>query len=255
MGKMRYLALGALALSASVAAMTAAYASAVSVSYYTMTSANPDVEIPYSGNVITGLLMPTLAANGNPVEVAPGTFQDVNGAGELLWWTPHSIGPNQVVTAGTAFAYPTTVTLPFNIPTNFFPNGTAGANGGANGFVSAVLSATFTTPAGGSVTFTLGSDDDAWIFLNGQLIVDNGGIHAYAPAPTTISGLAPGTNTVEVFFDDRHTVQSGLYFNADVTLTPTVPEASTWAMMLAGFGGLGFAAFRRSRKTSISALA
>jgi PEP-CTERM motif-containing protein len=34
-----------------------------------------------------------------------------------------------------------------------------------------------------------------------------------------------------------------------------VPEASTWAMMLAGFGGLGFAAFYRSRRTSISALA
>jgi hypothetical protein len=31
-----------------------------------------------------------------------------------------------------------------------------------------------------------------------------------------------------------------------------VPETSTWVMMLAGFGGLGFAAFRRSRKTSIA---
>ena len=34
-----------------------------------------------------------------------------------------------------------------------------------------------------------------------------------------------------------------------------VPEASTWAMMLAGFGGLGFAAFYRSRRSSVSALA
>jgi hypothetical protein len=31
-----------------------------------------------------------------------------------------------------------------------------------------------------------------------------------------------------------------------------VPETSTWVMMLAGFGGLGFAAFRRSRKTPIA---
>jgi hypothetical protein len=34
-----------------------------------------------------------------------------------------------------------------------------------------------------------------------------------------------------------------------------VPEASTWAMMLAGFGGLGFAAFYRSRRSSVSPLA
>jgi PEP-CTERM motif len=34
-----------------------------------------------------------------------------------------------------------------------------------------------------------------------------------------------------------------------------VPEASTWAMMLAGFGGLGFAAFRRARKQPASAIA
>jgi len=35
----------------------------------------------------------------------------------------------------------------------------------------------------------------------------------------------------------------------------TVPEPSTWAMMLAGFGGLGFIAFYRSRRSSVSALA
>jgi hypothetical protein len=36
------------------------------------------------------------------------------------------------------------------------------------------------------------------------------------------------------------------------TLTTSVPEASTWAMMALGFAGLGFAAFRRLRKGDIS---
>jgi PEP-CTERM motif len=31
-------------------------------------------------------------------------------------------------------------------------------------------------------------------------------------------------------------------------LTPAVPEPSTWAMMLAGFAGLGFLAHMRRRK-------
>ena len=38
---------------------------------------------------------------------------------------------------------------------------------------------------------------------------------------------------------------------ADITLgsaTPGIPEASSWAMMLAGFAGLGFAGYRASRK-------
>ncbi len=36
-----------------------------------------------------------------------------------------------------------------------------------------------------------------------------------------------------------------------VSLT-AVPEPSTWAMMLAGFGGLGFAAYRRRRRTLLA---
>jgi hypothetical protein len=31
---------------------------------------------------------------------------------------------------------------------------------------------------------------------------------------------------------------------------PTVPEPSTWAMMLVGFAGLGFVGYRRSRKAA-----
>jgi PEP-CTERM motif len=45
-----------------------------------------------------------------------------------------------------------------------------------------------------------------------------------------------------------------LAIDGNVT-TLAVPEPSTWAMMLAGFGGLAFAAFRRTRKTGFSAVA
>ncbi len=33
-------------------------------------------------------------------------------------------------------------------------------------------------------------------------------------------------------------------------VTATVPEPSTWAMMMLGFAGLGFAGYRRSRKAA-----
>jgi hypothetical protein len=38
-------------------------------------------------------------------------------------------------------------------------------------------------------------------------------------------------------------------------VSAAVPETSTWVMMLAGFGGLGFAAFYRSRGSRVSAIA
>lgn len=235
---------------AGVAVAPAAYAGgSVSASYFTLTSSNPDVEGPIPGGGATpGLVKTMLGPDGLPVESTPGTFGDVNSAGELLWWSPDGVK----VLAGTSFAYPSMPALPFNIPMNFFQDGPGGSNGGAAGYTSAILSATFVAPAGGSVTFSLGSDDDAWVFLNGMLVVDNGGIHAIVTAPTEVSDLAPGsTNTVEVFFADRHTVQAALVFDADVTLTPTaVPETSTWAMMLTGFAGLGFATYRRARKTA-----
>ena len=42
--------------------------------------------------------------------------------------------------------------------------------------------------------------------------------------------------------------------NSGVTLTYTaVPEASTWAMMLAGFAGLGLVGFSRARKSGVEA--
>jgi hypothetical protein len=39
-----------------------------------------------------------------------------------------------------------------------------------------------------------------------------------------------------------------------VSETP-VPESSTWIMMLLGFGGLGYAGYRRSRRAKRNALA
>ena len=40
-----------------------------------------------------------------------------------------------------------------------------------------------------------------------------------------------------------------------VTISPesTVPEPSTWAMMLLGFAGLGFSGYRASRRTGMAA--
>jgi hypothetical protein len=62
--------------------------------------------------------------------------------------------------------------------------------------------------------------------------------------------LGPGDYTAEI----TGTVNVAKLGVGGTVTTSTVPEPSTWAMMVLGFMGLGYAAFRR-RKTNVSMLA
>jgi hypothetical protein len=94
----------------------------------------------------------------------------------------------------------------------------------------------------------------------------------FLPSNTTsvpIAGgtLAPGqTYTFELIFDDRITgndpngVPIAQFYDSYTggsftTAAGSVPEPSTWAMMLIGFAGLGFAGYRGSRKRIVPAIA
>lgn len=72
--------------------------------------------------------------------------------------------------------------------------------------------------------------------------------------------FGPGLNSLFAFWSDpgAGAIFSGTPFGAtdfgSANIT-AVPEPSTWAMMMLGFFGLGFMAYRRSRKTAPLALA
>ena len=81
------------------------------------------------------------------------------------------------------------------------------------------------------------------------VVVGNPSAQAYSgdeSAPTFLTGTYPGMNI-------------GTGADATVVISSsgppsTVPEPSTWAMMLVGFAGLAFAGYRASRKrTALSA--
>jgi hypothetical protein len=62
------------------------------------------------------------------------------------------------------------------------------------------------------------------------------GSFAYSTNPSNINALVIGA------FDSTSDFQN---ITLDQTQVAAVPEPSTWAMMVLGFGGLGFLAYRR----------
>jgi uncharacterized protein (TIGR03118 family) len=111
----------------------------------------------------------------------------------------------------------------------------------------------------------------------GDLLVGNFGnglINAYDPNTGKYEGLLRGATGAPIQIEDLWGLAFGasaadsgtLYFTAGLhdegdglfgSLTPgsvvvPVPEPGTWMMMLAGFAGVGFAAFRRNRIAAIA---
>ena len=112
---------------------------------------------------------------------------------------------------------------------DFFPfDGTNGATpleednyGGRDYHFGAHWSGKVTAPADGNYMFSLTTDDDAWVYLDGVLVADNSGIHP----PASVNGFMALTTTpkiLDVYFAERHVVQSHMYFSFTGDIFPQV---------------------------------
>jgi len=201
---------------------------------------SPDFEAPT--NVVpqglrTGLVQTTLGADGTPTESTAGSkyflnfsqwFHDVPGINST---TCIDI-PLALTTTGT-YAYYDSTYFPidtFQDPHNnliIAPNDTrytGKEDGKLHNFSFCLEShAQFTYTPG--QTFTFSGDDDVWVFINDQLVIDLGGIHAEATSTIGLDNLAPTIGLVagqtypwDFFFCERHTTQSHLRISTDLDL-------------------------------------
>jgi hypothetical protein len=161
--------------------------------------------------------------------------------------------------SGMAVTGSPTATGSFSSPSSgFFYDWNAGGTPGgynAGNVFSANFTGTLTAAAAGSYTVNFGSDDAGYLFINNVLAISDGGAHGYNPANYSVA-LNAGANSFKIEMGNVYCCGAnvGLSVPSGVAVTG-VPEPTTWAMMLVGFVGLGFAGYRRTRKSAALATA
>lgn len=151
------------------------------------------------------------SAYGNPLS-ADNTF--VASADAWTGWSYANPDFSQVENdlmfgASNFFPFDSGAGLPFKNESTVTP----GTNNGKDFHFGLHAKGFVTAPSTDDYGFTLTSDDDVWIYVNGELIVDNSGVHG-VPGPSVIATipLNEGVNEVDLYYAERHFVQAALNF-------------------------------------------
>jgi fibro-slime domain-containing protein len=226
---------------------------------------HPDFEYnPFVANVDPGMVANTLSG-GVPVYVGTAPYGEVTSAASFAQWfldvpnvnlsVTFSLSLNETAPNSGVFEY---------VNNSFFPidNQLGGNQGQAHNYhFTFHIRSSFTYVQG--QTFSFDGDDDVWVFINGNLAVDIGGIHQKALGSVSLDaaaaslGITPGgTYTFDFFFAERHTSESNFKISTTIPLstpnpdpdpgiTPEPASLTIWSLVCAG---LGCAAYRRRRR-------
>jgi len=116
----------------------------------------------------------------------------------------------------------------FPIEDQLFGNPPVKSNIDRNFHFTFELHTTFTYDADGEQMFMFTGDDDVWVFIDGKLVIDLGGVHGARSQYVDLNrlGLSDGeTYSLDFFFAERNRTQSNFRAVTNLTLEPAPPLA------------------------------
>ncbi len=177
--------------------------------------------------VVPGIVASLLGGDGTPVYVGPPGAGSITGAAAFQTFYHDVPGLNEDTTYPLELheTTPTSGIYAFDDP-EFFPidNRLFGNQGNDHNFHFTTETHAHFTYRGGE-TLNFAGDDDVWVFLNGHLAIDLGGVHATANAVVNLDDVASqfgmtvgGNYSFDLFYNERHTEGSDLALSTDLVL-------------------------------------
>lgn len=185
---------------------------------------HPDFEAKYVPGVDLGIVERNLDANLKPVYAPPLKSQSTSGRENFDKWfrddpvnlsSPVDLQLEVVEADELLFEYANT---------SFFPidGQLLGNEGRGHNFHFTLEASTYFKYIGGE-EFSFSGDDDMWVFINHQLVIDLGGIHSSQSASVELDTVAARLGLVlgevydlHFFFAERHTIQSNFTIRTSI---------------------------------------